>query len=149
MNLDLVTGDSPKSKLEERHSSLLSAVQAQQEKNYAHAKDLGKCSVHAVSNLEAGMAVQVRISFLCGLRGYRLIGTHEVLPARHEHDNTYDQYAIAILPGQLSGSIVGHLPKEIARFTRFIIVQGLGGLEIYQFKSRWKWSSQRRINCPW
>ncbi len=77
--------------------------------------------------------LQVRFSFLCGLRGYheyRSVWTpvlHEVLPARHEHGNLYDQYAIAcmkILPGGLTESVVGHLPKEVARFTRFILLHG-------------------------
>ena len=75
----------------------------------------------------------LRFSFLCGLRGYhkyRSVWTpslHEVLPARHEASNPHDQYAIAcmkILPGGLFESVVGHLPKEVSRFTRFIILHG-------------------------
>ena len=52
---------------------------------------------------------------------------NEVLQAVHEVSNIYDRYAIAAkkeLPGQLAPSTVGHLPKEISRFTRFIILYG-------------------------
>ena len=78
-------------------------------------------------------SMDVSCSFLCGLRGYheyRFIWTpilHETLLVRHEHDNSYDRYAIACLkklPGHLSESIVGHLPKEIARFTYYIMLHG-------------------------
>ena len=77
--------------------------------------------------------MDVSYSFLCGLRGYheyRFIWTpilHETLLVRHEHDNAYDRYAIACLkklPGRLSESIIGHLPKEIARFTYYIMLRG-------------------------
>ena len=77
--------------------------------------------------------MEVKYSFLCGLRGYheyRLVWTpslNEVLPARHEPSNLYDPYAIACmkrLPGQLVQSVVGHLPKEIARLTWYIIFHG-------------------------
>ena len=79
------------------------------------------------------MTVQLRFSFLCGLRGYheyRMIWTpvlHEVLPAKHEDSNIHDPYAIACtkrMPGHLLPSVVGHLPKEIARIIRFIILHG-------------------------
>ena len=48
----------------------------------------------------------------------------EVLSAVHEQNNLYDRYAIAAqkkLPGRLGPSTIGHLPKKISRFTRFII----------------------------
>ena len=51
----------------------------------------------------------------------------EVLSAVHEQNNLYDRYAIAAqkkLPGRLGPSTIGHLPKEISRFTRFIIHYG-------------------------
>ena len=50
-----------------------------------------------------------------------------MLEARNEPDNCYDRYAIACrkkLPGHLFESIVGHLLKEISRFTYFIILHG-------------------------
>ncbi len=79
------------------------------------------------------MAGVVKFSFLCGARGYheyRLSWTpllNEVLPAWCEHHNTHDSYAVAImkhLPGALADTVVGHLPREISRFTHFIINHG-------------------------
>jgi hypothetical protein len=79
------------------------------------------------------MAVQLRFSFLCGSRGYHEYRTiwspnvYEVLSVEHEASNTYDQYAIALkkrLPGRITNSVVGHLPKELSRFVRFIILHG-------------------------
>ena len=73
------------------------------------------------------------VRFLCGLRGYHVYKKdwtpriNKVLPAVHEVSNTYDRYAIAAkkkLPGQLAPSTVGHLSKEISKFTRFIILYG-------------------------
>ena len=52
---------------------------------------------------------------------------NEILSAIHEQNNVYDRYAIATqkrLPGRLVPSTIGHLPKEISRFTRFIIHYG-------------------------
>ena len=74
------------------------------------------------------------LSFLCGLRGYheyRALWTptlHEVLPTIHESGNPFDRYAIAArksLLGTLAvESTVGHLPREISRLTRFIMLHG-------------------------
>ncbi len=73
----------------------------------------------------------VTVSFLCGLRGYheyRTIWTpvlHEIIPVIHEQDNPYDRHAIAarkLLPGSITESTVGHLPKEISRITRYIMI---------------------------
>ena len=75
----------------------------------------------------------LRLSFSCGLRGYheyRAIWTpalHDTLPTVHETSNPYDRYAIAArkcLPGYLVEVTVGHLPKEISRVTRFIMLHG-------------------------
>ena len=79
------------------------------------------------------MASTVKFNFLCGARGYHeyrfswtpVLG--EVLPARCEHHNPHDSYAIAImkhLPGALVCTVVGHLPREVSRFTYFIISHG-------------------------
>jgi len=77
-------------------------------------------------------AADLSVSFLGGLRGYheyRAIWTptlHEILPTIHERSNPYDRYAISArtsLPGTLVvESTVGHLPKEISRLTRFIML---------------------------
>lgn len=75
----------------------------------------------------------LRFSFLCGLRGYheyRAIWTPtigEELVAKHESHNVQDRYAIAalkLLPGTIHPSVVGHLPREISRFTYYILIYG-------------------------
>ena len=75
----------------------------------------------------------VQYSFLCGLRGYHQYQSvwspvvSEILTVQHERDNAHDRYAIAAfktLPGRLFPSIVGHLPREISRFTCFILLHG-------------------------
>lgn len=75
----------------------------------------------------------VTYRFSCGIRGYHEYKTswapvlNEVLPVKHESTNCHDRYAIAVmkrLPGTLVASVVGHLPREISRFTYFIIVHG-------------------------
>ena len=41
--------------------------------------------------------------------------------------NVYDQYAVALkkrLPGQISLSVVGHLPKELSCFVHYILYHG-------------------------
>ena len=45
----------------------------------------------------------------------------------HERKNLHDRYAIASykrLPGRLADSIIGHLPREISRPTRFFLLRG-------------------------
>ena len=75
----------------------------------------------------------VTYSFCCGIRGYHEYKSrwvpvlHEVLPVKHESGNSHSIHAIAIkkrLPGILVASVVGHLPREISRFTYFIIAHG-------------------------
>ena len=48
----------------------------------------------------------------------------------HEPSNAYDHHAVALkkrLPGHISDSVVGHLPKELSRFVRFILQHGASG----------------------
>ena len=75
----------------------------------------------------------LRFSFLCGLRGYheyRSVWTPSIgeeLAAKTESHNIHDRYAIAalkLLPGTIRLSVVGHLPREISRFTYYIIIYG-------------------------
>ena len=45
----------------------------------------------------------------------------------HERKNLHDRYAIAAykrLPGRLADSIIGHLPREIYKPTRFFLLRG-------------------------
>ena len=75
------------------------------------------------------------MSFLCGLRGYHIYRTvwdpslNERLDSVHEPNNAYDRYAIAATKhvhvlGQTSPVIVGHIPKELSRITRYIMLHG-------------------------
>ena len=46
----------------------------------------------------------------------------------HERKNLHDRDAIAAykrLPGRLADSIIGHLPREISRPTRFFLLRGV------------------------
>ena len=78
-------------------------------------------------------SLKFRFVFLCGLRGYheyRSIWTptlHEVVEAKQESGNAYDRFAIACtkkLPSHLTKSVVGHLPKEVSRYTYYIFLHG-------------------------
>ena len=73
-----------------------------------------------------------KIQFPCGLRGYhkyrsvRAPTQEELLVAQQECNNPFDTYAIACiklvtLVGISRQQVVEHLPKEISRFTRFIV----------------------------
>ena len=75
----------------------------------------------------------IKHSFLCGLRGFHvykeiwksIVG--ELLRCSHERNNIYDRYAIVAnkrLRGRLADSIIGHLPREISRATRFFLLRG-------------------------
>lgn len=75
----------------------------------------------------------LKFSFLCGIRGYheyRFIWVptlNEILHVELEPSNLHDGYAIAMkkkLPGFLSESVVGHIPREVSRITHFIVVHG-------------------------
>lgn len=77
--------------------------------------------------------MELQFVFPCRLRGYheyRLTWTptlHEVLTVKQERSNPYDRFAIACttrLPASISDTIVGHLTKEIPRYTFFIINYG-------------------------
>ena len=84
--------------------------------------------------MAAASAADLSSSFSCSLRGYheyRAIWTptlHEILPTIHQRSNPYDRYAIATrksLPGIVAvESTVGHLPREISRLTRYIMLRG-------------------------
>lgn len=74
-----------------------------------------------------------KFTFMCGLRGFHvyqeiwrpIVG--EILQCCNERNNIHDRYAIATtkrLPGRLANVTVGHLPREISRFTRFLLLRG-------------------------
>lgn len=71
------------------------------------------------------------ITFPCGVRGFHHYNSiwqpvlHETFQARPENGNTHDRYAIAtvkIVGGR--EQIIGHLPREISRFSWFIMSYG-------------------------
>ena len=56
-----------------------------------------------------------------------LSGSCIPLRCSDERNNIYDRYAIAAnkrLRGRLADSIIGHLPREISRATRFFLLRG-------------------------
>ena len=56
-----------------------------------------------------------------------LSGSCIPLRCSHERNNIYDRYAIAAnkgLRGCLADAIIGHLPGEISRATRFFLLRG-------------------------
>ena len=79
------------------------------------------------------MSECLKFTFLCGLRGFHVYKeiwtpvTGEILPCSHERNNVHDRYAIAAkrsFVGRLDSAVVGHLPREISRATRFLILHG-------------------------
>ena len=81
----------------------------------------------------ASVSGTVQYSFPCGLRGFHVSKeiwepkAGDVLCCVYERNNQHDRYAIAttkLLPGRLSKVTLGHLPREIGRFTRFLLSRG-------------------------
>ena len=53
--------------------------------------------------------------------------SRELLRCSHERNDIYDCYALGAnkrLRGRLADSIIGHLPREISRATRFFLLRG-------------------------
>ena len=65
--------------------------------------------------------------FSCGLRGFHVHSNiwkpkdDDKINITHEGENMYDPNA---MPGTLVASIVGHIRKEISRYTRYIVEHG-------------------------
>ena len=92
------------------------------------------------------MSDSITTSFPCGLRGFHVYqdiwkpANGEALNCIHEKKNSHDRYAIAAtkrLPGRIADSIVGHLPREISRFTRFFISRG-GTVKVMVVDSKYR-----------
>ena len=71
--------------------------------------------------------------FSCGLRGFHVYSNiwkpklNEKINITHERGNMYDPNAMGgkiMLPGTLVASFVGHIPKEISCYTRYIVEHG-------------------------
>ena len=67
----------------------------------------------------------ISMKFLCGFRGFHAPVLNEVLRVKQEQNNPHDHYAIAVIKQHgLRQQVVGHLAREISRFTWFIINHG-------------------------
>ena len=69
------------------------------------------------------------ITFSAGVRGFQVYKSSwkpedgEVLKSEHEKNNPYDIFSMKVFKPN-SGEIVGHLPMEISRITKFIEDRG-------------------------
>ena len=75
----------------------------------------------------------LNFAFSCEVRGFHVYKElwnprlNEKLDTFHEENNPHDRYAVAAIRksvSRLTPVVVGNLPREISRFTRFIIVHG-------------------------
>ena len=83
--------------------------------------------IHLLNNWIVIMANQV-YEFMTAVRGYHYHKTyrnpvcHQTLYCWHEAGNLFDPFAIIVC--KYHGEIVGHLPMEILRITKFLLDQG-------------------------
>ena len=75
----------------------------------------------------------LNFAFPCGLRGFHVYKElwnprlNEKLDTIHEENNPHGRYTVAAIRktvSRLTPVVVGHLPREISRFTRLIILHG-------------------------
>ena len=80
-----------------------------------------------------GSSLALNLAFPCGLlclQVYKELWNprlNEKLDRIHEENNPHDRYAVAAIRetvSQLTLVVLGHLPREISKFTRFIILHG-------------------------
>ena len=70
-----------------------------------------------------------KFQFSCAIRGFHVYRKFwspvrgQVLDCHHEQDNVFDPYAIKVCDKE-SKEIVGHLPMEISRITKYILDRG-------------------------
>ena len=83
--------------------------------------------------MDSSNSLVLNFAFPCGLRGFHVYKElwnpklNEKLETIHEENNPHDRYAVAAIRktvSRLRPVVVGHLPREISRFTRFIILHG-------------------------
>ena len=76
------------------------------------------------------MANNKNIIFSAAVRGHHVYKASwkpkedELLECSHEKDNPYDSFSIKVFKPDSPAEIVGHLPMEIGRITKFIIDKG-------------------------
>ena len=85
------------------------------------------------TEMDSSNSLVLNFAFPCGLRGFHVYKDlwvpklNEKLETIHEENNPHDRYAVAAIRktvSRLRPVVVGHLPREISRFTRFIILHG-------------------------
>ena len=85
------------------------------------------------TEMDSSNSLVLNFAFPCGLRGFHVYKElwnpklNEKLETIHEENNPHDRYAVAVIRktvSRLRPVVVGHLPREISRFTRFIILRG-------------------------
>ena len=68
------------------------------------------------------------IVFTAAIRGFHVYKStwkpEQVLNCHHEEDNLYDIFSIKVCKPGNDTLIVGHLPMEISRITKFILQKG-------------------------
>ena len=66
------------------------------------------------------------VKFSCAIRGYHVYrNVWQPLKCDHESDNDYDLFAIKTCrDAEFHPQIVGHLPPEVSRFTKFLLDRG-------------------------
>ena len=70
------------------------------------------------------------IIFSAAIRGFHVYKSSwqpkelELLECLHEDDNPYDIFSIKVCKIREDSKIVGHLPMEISRITKFILQRG-------------------------
>ena len=85
------------------------------------------------TEMDSSNSLVLNFAFPCGLCGFHVYKElwnpklNEKLETIHEKNNPHDRYAVAAIRktvSRLRPVIVGQLPREISRFTRFIILHG-------------------------
>ena len=73
---------------------------------------------------------QKSIVFSAAVRGFHVYKMSwkpeegEILECLHEENNPYDVFSIKVCKSYNAQSVVGHLPSEISRITKFILQKG-------------------------
>ena len=73
---------------------------------------------------------QKSIVFSAAIRGFHVNKMswkpeeREILECLHEESNHYDVFSIKVCKSNNAQSVVGHLPMEISRITKFILQRG-------------------------
>ena len=120
---------------------------------------------HFSFTTEMDSSLVLNFAFSCELRGFHVYKElwnprlNEKLHTFHEENIPNDRYAVASIRkfvSRLTPVVVGRLPREISRFTRFIILNGAKvkvkvsntkyrKSPLIQGGSSWSWSTNRKF----